>query len=283
MKRFYADEKFSYRDDLKFQLSSDEHIETYGDDDRLKLRIHSDSDVIVLAGDIGVGSQVSEIIKKYAENYPDKIFVFVAGNHEFYGRHLQGLSQHYSDAFSSIDNAYYLENSILYIGAVRIIGSTLWTGFDLYGSEHARAMGEYSQGMVNDFRCIKYGQSMMSWQDQRKLNIQSREFLKAALAEPWGGETVVVTHWPPILQCVNTRYGSDRHENPLAAYFNNDLSDLVRGNDILAWLYGHHHARQSFQWEGTWFHSNPAGYEWESDLGHDRDFQFSVNQKGRDI
>jgi len=276
MKKFFANWKSNGKKVLMIQFTSDEHVETYYDSDTLQLEVLDDTDVVILAGDIGSGSQVTELIKKYAEKYPRKIFVFVAGNHEFYSRHYWGLHEHYDKEINAIENCYYLERGILYIGSVRILGCTLWSGFDLYGTERVREMGKLAESRVNDFRRIKFGKTMMVWQDQRRLNLESGQFLEDALEEPWGGETVVVTHWPPIPQCVNNKYGAGILKNPLTAYFNNDLSDLVRENKIYAWLYGHHHVHQAFEWEGTWFYSNPCGYEWEKDLEHDREFKLEI-------
>lgn len=47
-------------------------------------RIDRDADLVVLAGDIDEGTRG---LRWARASFPDKPIVYVAGNHEFYGRH----------------------------------------------------------------------------------------------------------------------------------------------------------------------------------------------------
>lgn len=50
-------------------------------------RLDEQADVVVLAGDIHVGTKG---LRWARETFPDKPIVYVAGNHEFFGQHWRG-------------------------------------------------------------------------------------------------------------------------------------------------------------------------------------------------
>jgi len=81
---FYLDDDLDQRKALmKILILSDLHTE-YQDFDPVfpdGLRIDAEADVVVLAGDIGSGT---EGIEWAARTFPLKPIVYVAGNHEFY-------------------------------------------------------------------------------------------------------------------------------------------------------------------------------------------------------
>src|SRR5262249_18416815 len=63
--------------------------------------------------------------------------VYVPGNHEYYDGEFGALEAAMRDAAASIDNVHYLNNATLVDprGHWRVLGTTLWTDFDLYGAD----------------------------------------------------------------------------------------------------------------------------------------------------
>ena len=81
-----------------------------------------------------------------------------------------------------------------------------------------------------------------------------QSWLREALAQPFTGTTVVVTHYAPSLRSADPRYGL----TPGTAGFCNALDDMLP----LAqwWLHGHLHAPSDYTAQGCRVIANPLGY-----------------------
>jgi predicted phosphohydrolase len=91
----------------------------------------TDTDVVVLAGDIGIGLAG---IEWAAGNVPDKPVVYIPGNHEYY-HHDISLTDDLRAA--APNGVHVLNDDALELGGVRFLGCTLWTDFNLYGEGEA--------------------------------------------------------------------------------------------------------------------------------------------------
>ena len=91
----------------------------------------TDADVVVLAGDIGVGLNG---IEWAARRFPEVPVIYVPGNHEFYGHDI-GLTDELKAA--APPNIHVLNNGRLEFDGVRFLASTLWTDFRLHGEGEA--------------------------------------------------------------------------------------------------------------------------------------------------
>ena len=81
-----------------------------------------------------------------------------------------------------------------------------------------------------------------------------QDWLRAALAQPFAGTTVVVTHFAPSLRSADPRYGV----TPATAGFCNSLQDLmVRAR---FWLHGHLHCQHDYVEAGCRVVANTLGY-----------------------
>lgn len=96
-------------------------------------------DVIVAAGDVGVGTQGVEWLKTL-----NKPVVYVAGNHEYWTKRGNKIDmfQVQRDIRKAAEgsNVIYLENEKVKIGDVEFIGATLWSNLGGYGYELAPGM-----------------------------------------------------------------------------------------------------------------------------------------------
>ena len=88
----------------------------------------------------------------------------------------------------------------------------------------------------------------------RALALDCQRWLREALAQPFEGATVVVTHFAPTLHSADPRYGL----SPGTAGFCNALDDLLPQADL--WLHGHLHCPQDRQVGRCRIVANPLGY-----------------------
>jgi len=232
-------------------------------------RIDDGADVVILAGDIDVGSDGLGWARKA---FPDKEIIYVAGNHEFYGSNyeyrlddLRGVGYR--------DGVHFLERERVTISGITFLGATLWTDFKLFdqlefsmeeayygladfgaiktllprGSEEAYQIGVYpgqDPGRSRNFLPI----------DSAKIHAETVAWLGDELAVADPARTIVVTHHAPHRKSVHPKYQADG----LTPAFASDLEHLMgRGR---YWIHGHMHNSQRYQVNGTEVILNPRGY-----------------------
>ena len=100
---------------------------------------------------------------------------------------------------------------------------------------------------------VRAGEPLLAAQ-VRELALTCRAWLEQALAQPFGGRTVVVTHFAPSLRSADPRYGC----TPGTAGFCNAWDDLLPAADL--WLHGHLHAPSDYRQQGCRVVANPLGY-----------------------
>jgi len=213
----------------------------------------ADIDVVVLAGDIGVGAPA---ILWAGTAFADKPVICVLGNHEFYRGNIEETWEDMRRAGSS--NMYLLENQTVTIDGVRFLGCTLWTDYALFGpATQLDAMARADEGLA-DHRLITIGAagSLRRYlpKDALTTHVRSRRWLESELARAHEGPTVVVTHHAPHRGSVASRY----QEDMLTPAFASDLGYLMGKADV--WLHGHMHDSFDYAVDGTRIVCNPRGY-----------------------
>ena len=88
----------------------------------------------------------------------------------------------------------------------------------------------------------------------RELALECQAWLVNALAQPFEGRTVAITHFAPTLHSADPRYGL----SPGTAGFCNGLDALLPLVDV--WLHGHLHCPQDRQVGRCRIVANPLGY-----------------------
>lgn len=208
------------------------------------------ADVVVLAGDIGVGM---EGLRWVEARFVDTPVIYVPGNHEFY-HHDIALTDALKAAAS--DHIHVLNDDQIVIDGVRFLGSTLWTDFALFGeADKFYAMHEARLRMT-DFSIIRNHGVRFTPEDAFQLHTASREWLAAMLAEPFDGKTVVVTHHAPSSRSVHPRYARDL----LTPAFASNLENLMHGDRVPLWIHGHMHESFDYEIYDTRVLCNPRGY-----------------------
>lgn len=250
---------------MKIRVLSDLHLEC----DEPETIAHVDAELVVLAGDI---HNHAEGVRWAAETFDPAVpVVYVPGNHEYYDGDFSALEVAMRDAAASVDNVHYLNNAELVDsqGRWRVLGTTLWTDFELFGADDATRANAIAaaEKVMLDFR----GPIQVSWSDRidtargpsrnftvadsLALHRRAREWLSAELAKPFAGKTIVVTHHAPHRESLAPRYADD----PASAGFISHLPSLVH-SPVALWVHGHTHTAFDYITNGTRVVCNPRGY-----------------------
>ncbi|WP_322088578.1 metallophosphoesterase [Burkholderia sp. BCC1999] len=257
---------------MKVRVLSDLHLESNQPD----AIAHADADLVVLAGDI---HNHAEGLRWAAETFDPAVpVVYVPGNHEYYDGEFGALEAAMRDAAHTLDNVHYLNNGV-YIDPeqrFRVLGTTLWADFSLFGHDEASMAGAIDAALrvMLDFK----GLIQVTWPhdaalhaapgtpgaaerdfspaDAIALHRQSRKWLETQLATPFAGKTIVVTHHAPHRHSLAERYAEDL----ASAGFVTDMAELVRP-PVDLWLHGHTHTSFDYVADGgTRVVCNPRGY-----------------------
>lgn len=243
---------------MKIQLASDLHLEflARGFPGERLITPHPDADVLVLAGDIAVGTQAVD----HFADWPVPV-VYLAGNHEHYGGDIDKVTAKLRAA--TVGTAiHYLESDRVDLAGVRFLGCTLWTDYELAVAPHVTrpiAMNTASYELY-DHTAIRRGSRRFSPNMALNEHIRARAWLNQQLDEAWSGATVVVTHHGVHPLSVHPKYAGDI----LSAAFVSDLGELLLKADC--WLHGHVHDSFDYGVGRTRVVANPRGYP----LNHQR-------------
>ena len=214
----------------------------------------TDADVVVLAGDIGVGL---DGIAWAAREFPELPVVYVPGNHEFYGYDIG-----FVDRLKAAEhpNVHVLDNNTLDIDGVRFLGCTLWTDFKLNGEGEAWFARQRAKRLIEDFASICNGGRRFTPEYSVELHEASKAWLVGELERKFEGPTVVVTHHLPALLSVAKRYAND----PLNPAFASRLEDVIERYGPELWIHGHTHVPCDYELFDTRVVCNPRGYPGET-------------------
>jgi len=153
------------------------------------------------------------------------------------------------------------------------VGTTLWSDFDALADHHdltdmALRLKQRSKAFrAADFYLSKtgttrHGEPFLAAQ-LRELGLACQAWLRQALAQPFDGPTVAITHFAPSLRSADPRYGL----MPGTAGFCSALDGLLPYAQL--WLHGHLHAPSDYCADGLhadgrrWacrVVANPLGY-----------------------
>jgi predicted phosphodiesterase len=181
----------------------------------------SEADVVILAGDIDIKSRGVS----WANDTFQCPVIYVCGNHEYYGGHLQHTLRKMKDA--AAPHVHVLENESLILNQTRFLVTTAWTDYSSTGDVVASKRAAWE--CMNDFAVIRADEGYRRLYPD-DLIIKSKAafaWLTRELEKPFDGQTVVVTHHAPVLDYV----GDKLPENLIAAYAN-DWPELLANADL---------------------------------------------------
>lgn len=226
---------------MKIQIYSDLHLGF----DRFD-PAPSDADVVILAGDIDIKSRGV----KWANEVFQCPVIYVCGNHEYYGGHIDHTLRKMKDA--AAPHVHVLENEVFILNQTRFLVTTAWTDYSSTGD--VAAAKRVAWEWMNDFTVIRTDESYRRLRpdDLIAKSKAAYAWLIQELDKPFDGKTVVVTHHAPTLD-----YVGDLPVHLIAAYAN-DWPELLDKADL--WIYGHTHVAADFIKNGCRVVSNPRGY-----------------------
>ena len=271
--------EFCMRSAMKIQLLSDLHLES---NPHFMARPVPGADLLVLAGDIGSyqnGSQLLTLdipdfgltrfsplpLAQGGAAWPTPVF-FIPGNHEYDGLDFDEAHARLQATCTRLGIVWLERDSVVFHG-VRFIGCTLWTDFDALTTEQAFTgevtlaeqlkMRDKALRAANFYlkknHSFRAGEPLLA-EGVREEGMTSQAWLRRALAVPFEGITVVVTHFAPSLRSADPRYGL----TPGTAGFCNALDDLLPQAQL--WLHGHLHCPADYSVHGCRVVANPLGY-----------------------
>lgn len=227
-------------------------------------------DVAIVAGDVADGLTRRAIPWLAACVVPYvRHVVYVPGNHDFYGARWQSELERGREAAAAHKIHLLAIGEVLDVAGVRIIGATLWTNYDLLGdawrASTMASCGDRSGGM-RDHRKVKIRTASGETNAFRPSaaaaeHVSQLGRIERALAEPWDGRTVVVTHHAPHPRSLG-------RQGPLqaidAAYASN-LTRVLEGEHAPdLWIHGHIHRSADYRIGGTRILANPRGRRGEN-------------------
>ncbi len=234
---------------MKLHLLSDLHLNV----SRLEIP-RTDADIVILAGDI---ARPKEAVA-WASGFAQPV-LYVIGNHEFYGGHIDGTVQDLR-RLSAGTGIRVLDCDQIAMNGVRFLGMTLWTDFMLFGAGDPREQAiEQARAFTRDFSRIRLDEApgaLFSPAAATALFNRHRSWLLARLDEPFPGPTVVITHHAPSPRSIHSRFA----DSLLNACFISDMEPLMDGHRIALWLHGHTHDSFDYAVNGTRVVCNPRGY-----------------------
>lgn len=261
---------------MHLQLLSDLHLERYPD---FHPAPAPGADVLVLAGDIGsyqTGSRLTaddfglSRFSPRAPGSPWRTVLFVPGNHEYDSLEFEPTRARLRALCDEL-GITWLDREVRVIDGVRFVGTTLWADFDALAATESTPTAQLRQ-REKAFRAANFYLSKNTTRRDgvpvlaegiRAMALDCEGWLRAALAVPFDGPTVVVTHFAPTLRSADPRYGV----TPGTAGFCNALDDLLPYAQL--WLHGHLHCPHDYVVDGVgedgtpWscrVVANPRGY-----------------------
>lgn len=240
---------------MKLRVLSDLHLEGAAFNPP-----EADCDAVILAGDIGSGTRGITWAANNFEGLGVPI-IYVPGNHEFYGWDMDDW-----DRAASIEakaRGIILGDCVSTLiekegeQPVRVLATTLWTDFALYGQDKINYCGDRTEACLYDYTAITRHNKRLRWKTVRNLGLRNQRWLKeqAAIAKAAGEKVVVATHHAPSERSSALRFKND----PVTAGFASALEGFAE-EFVDLWIHGHMHNNSWYQIGKCLVVANPRGY-----------------------
>jgi len=206
------------------QYVSDLHLER-----GFARRIKAEKPFLILAGDIGNPNDKNyeQFLYNVSEDF-DKVFV-LSGNHEydFVNKTLiKNVDDKIEDVCSKRNNLFFLQKKSHLICKqtnLYVTGCTLWSKLP---------------------------------RSKTELHIEHEEWLKNVIKKNQENNYVIATHHCPLFECIDKK----TVVNYLPNYFASDQSEIIKMQNVVAWVHGHSHLNRDILSNGKWILSKQYGY-----------------------
>lgn len=192
-------------------------------------RIKAEKPFLILAGDIGHprDKNYEQFLHNVSEDF-DKVFV-LSGNHEydFVNKTLiKKVDDKIEDVCSKRNNLFFLQKKSHLICKqtnLYVAGCTLWSKLP---------------------------------RSKTELHIEHEEWLKNVIKKNQENNYVIATHHCPLFECIDKK----TVVNYLPNYFASDQSEIIKMQNVVAWVHGHSHLNRDIFSHGKWILSKQYGY-----------------------
>ena len=183
-----------------------------------------------------------------------KAVCYVLGNHEWYGCDLVHDQYRIYHELDRIKNFYVMNQRMVRIDGVSIIGATLWSSMN---NSNPLVMNA-CQRNLNDYRVISFaGKKLIPEHTIKQFHSDKHYIFEMANREVAAGHKVVVmTHHAPCELSIMEKYRGD----PCNGGFASDLSNEILDSKISLWAHGHMHDGFDYIVGNTIVVCNPYGY-----------------------
>lgn len=212
------------------------------------------ADIVVLAGDIGVGYQAIELIDPLL-NLGYQV-IYILGNHELFGHEPAQLIEGWEALAQSRPGLTFLHNGSAEIHGVLFFGTPLYSNLGTDSSSDAIPNWlRPALKQIADFR------KTPNWQPENM--VQAHYECRTALglflqtSQHSKKTRVIITHFLPSLACLPNAFVG----HPTNPYFAADLDALIKQYQPNLWLHGHTHLSVNTVIGNTQVFCNPKGYK----------------------
>ena len=209
--------------------------------------------VLVLAGDISVGTRAVDFIDEIHDRFIHVIYVL--GNHEFYRNSIDTTRQNIDRELVrlGIKNVSVVDKAqLIQIENQQFACGTLWTDM---GKNSPLCHLAVRNGLYDFLLIQDQSEDNGIFTTYGAFNIHRDTMEKFA---DWvDKDSIVITHHMPSEWCVHPRF---KESGPINAGFSSDLDYFILENKPKYWLHGHGHDSVNVQVGDTKIMSNPRGY-----------------------
>jgi len=244
---------------MKIQYCSDLHLEFPGNEEFMRKHpLKPEGDILILAGDIVPFCMMDEhsgFFDWISCNF--NMTYWLSGNHEYYHSDISERSGFLNEKIR--ENVILINNNSVHHGDIRIIFTTLWSKISPQNQFEIRQR-------LSDFHAIRKNGKEFIPDDYNLGHETALAFLRNELSAENDLKNIVVTHHAPTFRNYPEKYRGDS----LNEAFGVELFDIISGNKIDYWIYGHHHYNcPDFNIGNTSLRTNQLGYiQYNENLGY---------------
>ena len=222
---------------MSFDLISDLHLETR---DIFDWTDKSTSQCCIIAGDISKNiDDVTSCLKHLSELYKKVIYIDGNAEHRWKYSDLGASYQNILENVQSIPNVIFLQDNMVIINGVAIIGTNGWWSYDFDPSLNFEDSVKYA--------IDRYDIELSDAMTIRSMAISDADYLASTVSRcqtmPDIRKIVVVTHTVPQQQIVNLddSFIGDYQYNLLGNSFIKQILEQDTERKIDTWCFGHYH------------------------------------------
>lgn len=213
-------------------------------------------DILILAGDLA-HSQMPFICMPDGSPNPwlanlsqrFKYVVIVFGNHDYYGCDIETAIPYAKAMIEELKNVFILDNEVLLIDNLKILGTTLWTNL-----KHNGIVDQSPARIMNDYGYISHDASpnlRLRPEYIQSLHEEAIQFLKDnAYKDHENQKVIVITHHSPT--------NASRFHTTYRNLYVTPIEDILSDVDIV--VFGHTHESCNTVIDGVRYLSNARGY-----------------------